>query len=141
MKWRIEVPEAYVIPWTHGLAYWRWDVRSAVCYPIPFNWVVAAARWLYFKLKATRGGLNTDIDRAYQAGLEEGQSRGKRWLEYEIERTSQAAFNEGYMKGQDDFKAEILRRFEEVQSIQREMREIRETLASKEAYDKKTDIG
>ncbi len=47
------VPEAVVVPWWLGLAYWRWDREEAVCYPIPVNLIVRWARNGYFWLKAT----------------------------------------------------------------------------------------
>ncbi len=46
----IEITEGALIPKGYGIAYWETGRDVAVCYPLPFNFVVSTARAIYRRL-------------------------------------------------------------------------------------------
>ncbi len=57
------VRQGHIVPWWLGLAYKQYDRDSAVCFPVPFNWVVAVVRTLWYRLKFPPDRFTTDWER------------------------------------------------------------------------------
>lgn len=64
------------IPTGFGLCYWDFKKYEAVCYPIPFNVLIAWLRDTYFKLFIWSDKTKTEriLKRAYFRGLKNGRS-------------------------------------------------------------------
>lgn len=45
-----ELMEGYQIPRGWGISYIKWESDFTVIHPIPLNYIVAAARWLLWKI-------------------------------------------------------------------------------------------
>ena len=46
----MQLMEGYRIPRGWGISYVKWEADFTVIHPIPLNYIVAAARWMLFKL-------------------------------------------------------------------------------------------
>jgi hypothetical protein len=46
------VREGEIFPRGYGIAWHRWDLGDAVCYPVPLNWVIAVALRVWWRLVA-----------------------------------------------------------------------------------------
>ena len=67
------VNEGHQIPKGWGIAYSNWDMTQAVCYPLPFNWIIGWGRNIWFKLMhgpkdRFRAALSTAEQRGYERG-------------------------------------------------------------------------
>lgn len=64
------VTEGEMFPRGYGLAWWKWETREAVCYPIPLNlgvrWGRDVYHWMRWRSATVR---ERELVRAYQAGL------------------------------------------------------------------------
>ena len=45
-----QLAEGYQIPWGWGISYVKWDSGFTIIHPIPLNYIIAAARWLLWKV-------------------------------------------------------------------------------------------
>lgn len=80
IKIRKEVCEGDLIPNGYGISYVDYISYKAICYPIPFNFIVSIFRQIYIKLSKGPSHL-LEIDRsvyekARLAGFEEGFHEG-----------------------------------------------------------------
>ena len=80
-RFKVVVPEAGIVPWTHGLAYWKLDRAEAVCYPLGVNLIVGGCRWAYFRAK--HAWFKTDADTIWLDGFRAGIQTTLRRCEYE----------------------------------------------------------
>jgi hypothetical protein len=46
-----QIAEGMKIPWGYGIAWAAFERRVFICYPFPLNWIFAALRKLWFKVR------------------------------------------------------------------------------------------
>ena len=73
-----EVREAELIPRWHGLAWTKWETRTYIVFPIPFNLAVRLGRAFYhFLIQGPRGHVCvSDYGKGYREGYNEGMTDG-----------------------------------------------------------------
>lgn len=72
-----QVKEGEMIPFGYGIAYYEYAWNSAVCYPIPFNFIARWVRRILFQLKNPGpDGLDKKYNEGYSAGHDKGFNRG-----------------------------------------------------------------
>ena len=49
-----DLAEGAMMPRGYGVAYWRWDLDQAVCYPVPFNKLIGWCRRAYAALRSAK---------------------------------------------------------------------------------------
>lgn len=92
---RLVIGEGRIIPYTHGIAYWKYETAEAVCYPIPFNLIIGWSRttWIWMRQKHWMD----EMEKAYLKGREDGIQRQKDLQKVDIE----VARYEGFKDGMD----------------------------------------
>ena len=71
---RREIREGEELPRGYGIAYRSFISDTAIAYPVPFNWLVRASRWLRWKLKLPRLGWEVELAEIHRRGRERGQA-------------------------------------------------------------------
>ena len=114
MKIKILIAEAEEIPAWYGIAYRNPCSRFTICYPIPFNWCVRWARYIWFFLavpkKAWFEQVNNSTDQknlsnSYELGLANGYASGYATKTKEInEFIKQERKNSSEVRGDSDEK-------------------------------------
>lgn len=94
-KIRMIIGENDILPYTHGIAYWRESAMEAVCYPIPFNLIVGWSRaaWIWMRQPHWR----SEIEKAYLKGRQDGNDQRQKMFKFDIE----SARYQGLKKGLD----------------------------------------
>ena len=72
MKIRKEVHRGEMLPAWYGVAWIRWEADTAVCYPMPFNLVIAVCRALVVWIKYGHCSVYSNARDAYAQGILEG---------------------------------------------------------------------
>lgn len=73
MAFRKEVREGEIIPAWYGVAWTRWEVNSAICYPMPLNLIVAAVRAVVIWMRYGYMAMPRHSRDAYAQGLRDGK--------------------------------------------------------------------
>ena len=71
---RREIREGEELPRGYGIAYRSFMRDTAIAYPVPFNWLVRASRWLRWRLKVPRLAWQAETLGTYRRGWERGRS-------------------------------------------------------------------
>lgn len=124
LYWRLEIAECGYFPPTHGIAYWRWDCRLAVCYPLGVHLVVSVARWAYVGLRLLHAPDLTE--RAYMRGRADGLASADLSAAVRIESAERVAFTNGVHAERERARADQERIRAEIASIAADLRSIRE---------------
>jgi len=65
--------EGQELPRGYGIAYWKYWSMTAVCYPIPLNFLISLCHTIYFNMKrGIRDNQTLQLRKAYERGLSEG---------------------------------------------------------------------
>jgi len=72
---KIEVRECEMIPKGYGIAYYCYDRLSAICYPIPINFLISLCYTVYLVLKRgiTPRSREAELRKAYDRGFNAGR--------------------------------------------------------------------
>ena len=73
MKIAKEVRKGEVIPEWYGVAWVRWEVDEAICYPMPLNLLIAAARAIAIWMRYGYRAVPYNARDAYAQGLRDGK--------------------------------------------------------------------
>lgn len=73
-----EVRQCEIIPAWYGVAWLRWDAGIAVCYPMPLNLILAAARAVLIWMRHGYRAIPCNARDAYAQGLREGKAKHER---------------------------------------------------------------
>ena len=80
-----EVRAGEIIPAWYGVAWTRWEVNSAICYPMPLNLIVAAARAVVIWMSYGYMAMPRHSRDAYAQGIRDGSgARGLVTTEIEM---------------------------------------------------------
>jgi hypothetical protein len=66
--------EGEELPRGYGIAYRSFMSNTAIAYPVPFNWLVRASRWIRWKLKVPRLAWQAEALGIYRRGWERGRT-------------------------------------------------------------------
>ena len=79
MSFRREVPEGEIVPWWLGLSYYLPAKRVSVCHPIPFNWLIRAARnaWMWLRVPAFEDRIDQRLEEVREDAYDEGHRIGR----------------------------------------------------------------
>jgi hypothetical protein len=85
------------VPAYYGVAYYRWDLHAAVCYPIPLHLIVRWTRNAYFVIKAAHrpDWFVAQLAAAHEEGQESLRARHQIALEREFIRGKEVGWKEG----------------------------------------------
>lgn len=72
-------PDEVIPPW-YGIAYRRYDLNHAVCYPLFINLLVMIIRAIFYALRYGHIGVRDDPRQAYAQGVADGQQSRRRPL-------------------------------------------------------------
>ena len=72
MKIAKEVRQGEVIPEWYGVAWVRWEVDAAICYPMPLNVLFAAVRAIAIWMRHGYRAVPYNARDAYAQGLRDG---------------------------------------------------------------------
>lgn len=106
-----EYLEGHVLPWWQGVAYFRWDMHGAVCYPIPLNLIVRWARNTFFWVKAARrlDWFAAQQQDAFEQGIIEGKARKQRQIVADLKREYVLGHDSGVALGKHLATEQIVR--------------------------------
>ena len=92
VRWKQVLPyhvvrEGERLPWGMRVSYFRLDTKEAVCYPLPFHWVI---KWGYrlwlWSLGYTPTHRERSLQEAYNTGFKAGYKAHAREIEHLIDR-------------------------------------------------------
>lgn len=83
-----QIKEGAVVPFGWGIAWYDYDARCEICYPIPFNILIRFLKQIYYLVASNHK--QQDDDKIYQVGYNNGYNSG---------------CNSGYDKGFTEGKA------------------------------------
>lgn len=75
MRLAKEVHEGEIIPAWYGVAWVRFEVNAAVCYPMPLNLLVAAVRAFAIWMRYGYRAVPCNSRDAYAQGLRDGRQK------------------------------------------------------------------
>ena len=83
LRWVISgkrLAEGYRIPRGWGVSYLNWDLDFTVIHPIPLNYIVAATRWLTWKIRIPyfEKKIQRQFLESYNRGFDHGWDAKKR---------------------------------------------------------------
>jgi len=81
-----QLHEGYKIPRGWGVSYIRWDADFYIIHPLPLNYLVAAARWVFYRLQMP-WFVNKEKERilgrffeSYNRGFDDGWAERKKHM-------------------------------------------------------------
>ena len=66
-----------MIPRGYGIAYWNYTNLTAICYPLPLNFLISLCCRIYLVLKrgVIPGSREIELRKAYERGVSDGRVR------------------------------------------------------------------